>query len=243
VQVPLQKRLILALDTPDVDSALDLVRRTKTVVGTYKVGLELFTAAGPHILRLLKKEDVDLFLDLKLHDIPNTVAGAVRAAAQHDVALLTVHASGGAAMLAAAQAALSGQTTIPGSSTTRLLAVTALTSLAGKDLAAVGFSGSPDDVVRRLARLAHEAGLYGLVCSPDEAALVRAELGDDVAIVCPGIRSQDARSDDQSRTATAEEAMRNGADYVVVGRPIRSAPDPAAAAAKLLEEIERGLRS
>ncbi|HEY4222555.1 MAG TPA: orotidine-5'-phosphate decarboxylase, partial [Myxococcota bacterium] len=163
----------------------------------------------------------------------------------HDVSLLTVHASGGPSMLRKAQEALAGQTTVPGSSTTRLLAVTALTSLTGNDLEAVGFAGGPDAVVRRLARLAKDQGLFGLVCSPDEAALVRTEVGADMAIVCPGIRPKDAGAasgrDDQARTATAEEAMRAGADYVVVGRPIRSAPDPAAAAAKLLEEIERGL--
>lgn len=248
VDVPLQRRLILALDAPDLEGALDLVRRTRGVVGTYKVGLELFTAVGPAIFKTLGKEDAEVFLDLKLHDIPNTVAGAVRAAARHEVSLLTVHASGGPAMLKAAQEALSTQTAIPGHGITKLLAVTALTHLTGKELSAVGFSGGPDEVVARLVKVAHAMGLYGCVCSPEEAALVRKQTGPDFAIVCPGIRSKDAGSgslakDDQVRTASAFEAVRDGADYVVVGRPIRSAPDPAAAAVKLLEEIQQGLEA
>jgi orotidine-5'-phosphate decarboxylase len=248
IDVPLHRRLILALDTPDQESALDLVRRTRGTVGTFKVGLELFTATGPSIFKALKKEDAEIFLDLKLHDIPNTVAGAVRAAQQHGVSLLTVHASGGPSMLAAAQAALSGATAIPGMSGTNLLAVTALTSLTGKELEAVGFEGGPDVVVKRLASLASQAGLFGCVCSPEEASLVRAATRPDFAIVTPGIRAKDAGvgsvgKDDQARTATAFDAVKAGADYVVVGRPIRSAPDPAAAAAKLLEEIAAGLQA
>lgn len=245
VDLPLAKRLALALDTPDLDSALDLVRRTRGAVGTYKVGLELFTAVGPAILTALAKEDVDVFLDLKLHDIPNTVMGAVQAAARHEVALLTVHASGGPAMLKAAQSALAGKTMIPGAASTRLLAVTALTHLTGNELAAVGFHGGPDEVVVRLARLAADAGLFGVVCSPEEAALVRSACGPDLAIVCPGIRSKDAgpARDDQARTASAFEAVSSGADIVVVGRPIRSAPDPAEAAARLLDEIAQGLQA
>jgi orotidine-5'-phosphate decarboxylase len=241
MEIPLKSRLILALDVADADSALDLVRRTRDVVGTYKVGLELFCAAGPSILKQLRKEEVDVFLDLKLHDIPNTVAGAVRAVSSHGAALLTVHASGGPAMLAAAQSALAGQTVVPGGSMTRLLAVTALTNLSGKDLSDIGFAGSPDDVVLRLVGLAKQAGLFGCVCSPEEAARVRTAAGPGFAIVCPGIRGKDAPRDDQTRTATAAEAIRAGADYVVVGRPIRVAPDPARAAAEILDEIAGAL--
>jgi orotidine-5'-phosphate decarboxylase len=243
---PIHRRLILALDTPDLESALDLVRRTRGAVGTFQVGLELFTASGPQILRALKKEDAEIFLDLKLHDIPNTVAGAVRAAAQHGVDLLTVHAAGGPSMLAAAQAALSGATMIPGTLGTRLLAVTVLTSLNAAELEAVGFTGTPADIVGRLAELASGAGLFGCVCSPAEAALVRARTRPDFAIVCPGIRPSTpgaVAGDDQARTATAFEAVKAGADYIVVGRPIRSAPDPAAAAAGLLDEIAAGLQA
>lgn len=242
--VPLHRRLILALDTPDVESALDLVRRTRGAVGTFKVGLELFTAVGPQILKALKKEDAEVFLDLKLHDIPNTVAGAVRAAAQHGVDMLTVHASGGPSMLQAAQSALSGATMIPGTEGTRLLGVTALTSLNAIEVAAIGYQGAPDAVVRRLATLASDAGLFGCVCSPEEAALVRASTRKDFAIVCPGIRPKGAGArDDQARTATAFDAVKAGADYVVVGRPIRSAADPAAAAAALVDEIAAGLQA
>jgi orotidine-5'-phosphate decarboxylase len=134
---------------------------------------------------------------------------------------------------------------IPGGSVTRLLAVTVLTHLTGNDLGAVGFSGGPDDVVRRLARLTKDAGLFGVVCSPEEAALVRRACGPELAIVCPGIRARDAGPgrDDQARTASAFDAVRNGADIVVVGRPIRSAPDPAEAAARLLDEIAQGLQA
>lgn len=243
----LHRRLILALDTPDVESALDLVRRTRGVVGTFKVGLELFTSTGPQILKELKREDAGVFLDLKLHDIPNTVSGAVRAAAQHGVDLLTVHASGGPSMLAAAQSALSGATMLPGSAGTRLLAVTALTSLTSAELGAVGYLGAPDEVVERLAILASDAGLFGCVCSPEEASLVRACTRPDFAIVCPGIRPREGGGggarDDQARTATAFDAVRAGADYVVVGRPIRSAPDPAQAAARLIDEIAAGLQA
>ena len=242
----LAKRLVLALDTPDIDSALDLVRRTRGVVGTFKVGLELYTADGGAVLKALKRDEVDVFLDLKLHDIPNTVAGAVRAAMRHEVTLLTVHASGGPAMLAAAQTALLGQTLVPGGSTTKLLAVTALTHLTGNELQAIGMQGGSDEVVLRLAKLAQRAKLYGIVCSPMEAALVK-QSAPGLAIVCPGIRPAFATGgvarDDQARTASAFEAIKAGADYVVVGRPIRSAPDPAEAAAKTLEEIEQGLQA
>ena len=195
--IPLFRRLVLALDAPDQDGALDLVRRTRGIVGTFKVGLELFTAVGPSIFAKLRKEDADIFLDLKLHDIPNTVEQAVAAAARHDVSLLTVHASGGPSMLKAAQSALRGQTSIPGGAQLKLLAVTALTHLTGNELAAVGYQGSPDEVVQRLARLAHDAGLFGCVCSPEEAALVRAACGADFAIVTPGIRPKGAARDDQ----------------------------------------------
>jgi len=241
LSISLAKRLILALDVQDADTALDLVRRTRGAVGTYKIGLELFTAVGPSIVKQLRREEVDVFLDLKLHDIPNTVAGAVRSAARHEATLLSVHASGGAAMLTAAQGALSGQTTVPGGSSTQLLAVTALTSLSGRDLTAIGYAGSQDDVVKRLVGHARAAGLFGCVCSPEEARMVRDATGPDFAIVCPGIRPKDAPPDDQARTATAFEAITAGADYVVVGRPIRTAPDPAAAAARILEEIADAL--
>lgn len=243
MSIALTKRLILALDTPDVDSAIDLARRTRSVVGTFKVGLELYTAAGPAIVKELRRDEADVFLDLKLHDIPNTVAGAVRAAQRHEVTFLTVHASGGPSMLKAAQAALAGQTMVPGAESTKLLAVTALTSLSSDELGAIGLQGTSDDVVARLAKLARDAGLFGVVCSPREAALVK-KAAPSLSIVCPGIRgANDKGGDDQARTASAFDAVKAGADYVVVGRPIRSAPDPAEAAARIVEEIEQGLHA
>jgi orotidine-5'-phosphate decarboxylase len=244
---PVQRRLCLAVDTPDLDAAVDLVRRTKGVVGTVKVGLELWTAHGPAALARLRREDLEVFLDLKLHDIPNTVAAAVREAARHEVTWLTVHASGGTAMLRAAQEALSAQTTIPGLRSTQLLAVTVLTHLTSPELQAIGYAGDAETTALRLAQLAKAAGVAGVVCSPQEAGAVRAALGDSAVVVCPGIRPADAPlsalpSDDQRRTASAYEAVKAGADLVVVGRPVRTAPDPAAAASALLDEIVRGLQ-
>ena len=240
LDMKLHRRLVLAVDTPDKDAALDLVRRTRGVVGTFKIGLELFTAHGPAIFHAIRKEDAEIFLDLKLHDIPNTVAGAVREAARHEVALLTVHALGGSTMMRVAQEALSAQT-IPGGSQTQLLAVTVLTHHTPDDVTALGLSGTPDEVALRLAQSARDAGLFGCVCSPEEASNVRKKLGAGFAIVTPGIRAKDAPKGDQTRTATAYDAIRAGADYVVVGRPIRTAPDPVEAATRILDEIERGL--
>lgn len=240
--VPLQHRLILALDTSDATSALALVQRTRGTVGTYKVGLELFTAVGPSLMDAIRNDGARIFLDIKLHDIPNTVAGAVRAASRHGVDLLTVHALGGPAMLAAAQQAIEEV----GASRTRLLAVTVLTSMDGRALQCVGVDRLPDEMVVNLAALASRAGLHGCVCSPQEVSAVRRGTRAGFAIVTPGIRpaAQPAvAQDDQSRTATAYEAIRDGADYVVVGRPIRMAPDPAGAASRLLEEIAAGLEA
>lgn len=239
--IPLDKRLVLALDTPDRETALDLVRRTREYVGTYKVGLGLFTAAGPQILERLRREGADIFLDLKMHDIPSTVAAGVRAAAKHGVSLLTVHALGGPQMLQTAMAALSEQTAIPGQTVTRVLGVSVLTHHTGNELKALGLGDDPADVVMRLTKLCHDTGLDGCVCSPEEAKAVREATSDDFLIVCPGIRPEGAPLGDQARTATPFEAMRDGADYLVVGRPIRTAPDPGKVAAEILDEMQRGL--
>lgn len=241
--IPLDKRLILALDTPEREAAVDLVRRTQKVVTTYKVGLELYTALGPSFVEWLRRSGAEVFLDLKLHDIPNTVAGAVRQAAKLGASLLTVHALGGRAMLEAALGALKEQTVLPGQSVTRLLAVTILTHHTGRDLEALGLEGEPEAAVQRLVALASEAGVDGCVCSPEEIAPVREMAGEDFLIVCPGIRPAGAPLGDQARTATPFEAMQAGADYLVVGRPIRTAPDPERAAAEILEEMQRGLEA
>ena len=232
----LSRRLVLALDTPDVDAALALVRETQGIVGTFKVGLELFTAAGPTFVRALRDLKVDVFLDLKLHDIPNTVASAVREAVRHDVRLLTVHASGGPAMLRAAQEAVSG-------SQTDLLAVTVLTSLSPEETAAIGWPGAPADIAVRLAGLARDAGIAGCVCSPEEASTLRTVLGPEGLIVCPGIRAVGTGvRDDQTRVATARQAIASGADFVVVGRPIKNAKDQRGAAQAILDEIALGIQ-
>lgn len=243
IDIPLDKRLVLALDTPDRESALDLVRRTSEYVGTYKIGLGLFTAAGPQLLEKLRRDGADIFLDLKMHDIPSTVAAGVRAAAKHGVSLLTVHALGGPQMLQAAMSALSEQTAIPGQQLTRVLGVSVLTHHTGNELRAMGLGDDPAELVMRLVRLCHDSGLDGCVCSPEEAKAVREETGDGFLIVCPGIRPEGAPLGDQARTATPFEAMRDGADYIVVGRPIRTAPDPGKVAAEILEEMQRGLEA
>ncbi len=240
-EIALDKRLILAPDTPDVEAAHDLVKRTRGFVGTFKVGLELFTAGGPRAVERVRAEGADVFLDLKLHDIPNTVAGAVREVARLGVSLLTVHALGGAKMMAAAVEALSSQTSVPGHAPTRIIAVTVLTSMTGDDVRSIGLGGTAAEAAGKLASIARDAGVHGVVCSPEEARVVRQIGGPGFLVVCPGIRPKDAPLGDQARTATPLQAVQDGADYLVVGRPIRTAPDPGKVASEILAEIERGL--
>jgi orotidine-5'-phosphate decarboxylase len=208
--------------------------------GLFKVGLELFSAEGPALVRELVRLGAGVFLDLKFHDIPNTVRGAAREAARLGVTLLDVHASGGRPMM---QAALEGvREGASGPKAPLMLGVTILTSLAADDLAEIGWNDSPENSVIRLARLAHSAGLGGVVASPREAAAIRRALGPAFVIVTPGIRPATA-TDDQARVSTPEAAIRAGADYLVVGRPITQAPDPPAAAEAILDEIARALPS
>jgi orotidine-5'-phosphate decarboxylase len=192
-----------------------------------KVGLELFTAYGPAAVEAVRSFGLPIFLDLKLHDIPQTVESAARGVAKLGVQMTTVHASGGAEMVAAAKRGL-------GSSGTKLLAVTALTSFGPAELASVGL---PADTVPRLAKLAVDAGADGLVCSPREVAQLRELLGPKPLLVVPGIRPAGSAANDQRRTGTPAEAVRAGASYLVIGRPLRDAPDPAAAAAAIAAEI------
>lgn len=227
-------RLIVALDLPGLAEAEALVGRLAGVVTTFKVGAPLFTAAGPAAVAMVRKHGGRVFLDLKYHDIPASVAGAVREAARLGVALLTVHASGGSAMLrAAAEAAAAAAPAGP-----RVLAVTVLTSL---DRAALQRElGVPVAVaghVLHLAALARAAGVDGVVASPQEAARLRAALGPAALIVTPGVRPAGSPADDQARVATPAAARRAGADYLVVGRPVTAAADPVAAAAAILAEI------
>lgn len=224
--------LFVALDRPDLAGALDLARRLAGIVGGLKCGLELFVSEGPSAVRALAATGLPIFLDLKLHDIPATVAGAVRAAAGLGVELLTLHAAGGPAMLEAARAAAGDGPHRP-----RLLAVTVLTSLDGADLAETGIGAAPLEQALRLARLARRCGLDGVVCSPLEIGAIRAALGPDLLLVVPGIRPAGFPGADQKRVTTPAAALAQGADLLVVGRPITAAPDPAAAARAIAREL------
>jgi len=224
-------RLVVALDVPTAEQARELVRRLSGSVGMFKVGHQLFTAAGPELVRGLVATGEKVFLDLKYHDIPNTVAGAVAQACRLGVALVDVHALGGRAMMEAAVGAMPAMGT-------RLLAITVLTSQDDRSLGEVGVGGDVGAAVRRLALLAQEARVDGVVASPHEVALIREACGRDFLIVTPGIRPAGARAGDQSRAASPAAALRSGADYLVVGRPITEAPDPRAAAAAILGEME-----
>ena len=227
----LQDRLAVALDVPDARQALELVASLEGTCRWFKVGMELYYAAGNAFIETLRNQDFQVFLDLKLHDIPNTVAGAVRSVTSAGASLLTVHASGGPTMMAAAVEAASA----PGSP--RLLAVTVLTSMDAFELSAVGVSESTIDQVLLLARLANSVGIDGLVCSPEEVATLRAETDPDTLLVIPGIRPAGSDVGDQKRIATPGDAIALGASMLVVGRPITRSANPAAAAKAILEEI------
>ncbi|MFO8072116.1 MAG: orotidine-5'-phosphate decarboxylase [Polyangia bacterium] len=226
-------RLILALDVPDLGAAQSLLERLRGGIGLVKIGLELYTAAGPAAVELARDLGCEVFLDLKLHDIPNTVAGAVRSARELGVSMLTVHAAGGGEMLRRAREAAGDEL--------QLLAVTLLTSLDEADLASAALLGPPRETVRRRAELAASSGCGGVVCSPREVRLVRSAVGAGTAIVTPGIRPSGSAAGDQKRAATPRSAISDGADFLVVGRPIREAPDPLAAAEAVRDEIAAAL--
>ncbi len=217
--------IFVALDTPDLDTAIGLARLVLPYVGGFKLGLEFYSAQGQKGVRRMAEYGLPLFLDLKLHDIPNTVAGAIRALAELDVDFMTLHASGGAAMMRAAADAAGGKV--------KLLGVTVLTSLDEADLEQVGQSGPVEPQVERLALLARENGLQGVICAPSEIMRVRALAPLGFTLMVPGIRPGSAIADDQKRSLTPAEAMGAGADYVVIGRPITRAPNPAQAAAAI----------
>jgi len=222
-------RILAALDFPDAAAALSMAGTLRGRVGGFKIGKQLFTAEGPALVRQLTSGGDRVFLDLKFHDIPNTVAGAVSSAAALGVWMVNVHASGGRAMMTAAREAAEAAARHSGSRTL-VIGVTVLTSLDAAALRETGVDAEPADHVVRLARLAREAGLDGVVCSPQEIALVRQACGADFLIVTPGIRGAGDAKGDQVRTATPAGAIRAGADYLVIGRPITAAADPAAAA-------------
>lgn len=223
--------IAVALDAPDAETAALWARAVTPHVAVVKVGLELFCRTGPSIVDSVRGgSGADLFLDLKLHDIPNTVGGAVRSVARLRPRYLTVHASGGADMVRAAVDAADGAT---------IAAVTVLTSLSAEGLDAVGLAGPPLDAVRRLASLAVGAGAGALVCSPQEVAAVRSEVGPGVVLITPGVRPAGADVQDQARVATPEQALADGADLLVIGRPITGAADPGAAAASIAASLPR----
>jgi orotidine-5'-phosphate decarboxylase len=226
-------KLILALDVDRADQALALVRLLRPYLRLFKVGNQLFTREGPAIVKALRAEGAEIFLDQKWHDIPQTVAHAVSAAVALEVRYVTVHASGGLEMLQAAQAAVKG-------SRTEILAVTVLTSLDDGALRQIGFDRTAGEQVVRLARLAVLAGVQGLVCSPHEIALLRQQIQEPIKLVTPGVRSAKDGLQDQKRTLAAAEALQLGANHLVIGRPITKAADPVAATHALLAECALG---
>ena len=231
--VQMQAPVAVALDAPDIDVAAHWATLVTPYVSTVKIGLELYLRYGPTVVATVRGgSGVQVFLDLKLHDIPNTVAGAARAVAKLRPEILTVHAAGGADMIKAA---------VQAAPETLVAGVTLLTSIGDKDLAELGVGGSVSDAVRRMASIAVSAGARGLVCSPQEVAAVRAEVGPDILLITPGIRPSGVTSDDQARIATPVEALKAGADLLVIGRPITRAPDPGAAAAAIAMSLRRAI--
>jgi len=227
-------RLIVVLDYPDLNSALAMAESLDSALCRVKVGKELFTRAGPQVLDSLKSLGFDIFLDLKYHDIPNTVAQAVQAAAEAGVWMINVHASGGPRMMSAARDMLDR---FPPESRPLLVAVTVLTSMGQQELNALGVSGSLEDQVIRLAILAKKSGMDGVVCSALEAGKIKQVCGSEFVTVTPGIRPAGSETNDQTRIMTPSEAIRSGADYLVVGRPITEAREPMKVVKKILEEI------
>ena len=226
-----REELIVALDFPTAAAALEAVDRLEGLVQWFKIGLELYLAEGNRVVEQIRDRGFSVFLDLKLHDIPNTVAGAVRSAAKTGAGMLTVHAAGGPAMLSAAQEAASATPSAP-----KLLAVTVLTSMDQAQLAATGVIRQPGEQALLLAKMAYEVGIRGFVASAEEVSGLR-EVHPDSTLVIPGIRPAGSAIGDQKRIATPASAIAAGADYLVVGRPITQAPDPAAAAQAILDEI------
>jgi orotidine-5'-phosphate decarboxylase len=233
--------LIVALDFDSLTTAVKFAKQVADLVGMFKIGSQLFTSAGPEAVRQVAQLGAGIFLDLKFHDIPNTVAGAVlSSAAMPAVQLVNVHALGGMAMMRAASQAVSAGVPM-GADRTRLLAVTVLTSMDQKAIREVGIAGPPKLRVVKLAKLAQQSGVDGVVASVQEAKAIRKACGREFLIVTPGVRPKDlsvgSKKDDQSRTATPREAIKAGADFIVVGRPILAAADPRVAAQEIVEEI------
>ncbi len=229
--------IIAALDVPNAEQALQLVQALAPVVGAFKIGKELFVAAGPDIVKRVRATGASVFLDLKFHDIPNTVAKAVAAATKLDVQMLTIHTSGGAEMMRAAEKSAADTAKSLNRTAPLILGVTVLTSSTAETLAAIGCEADTEKQVLRLAQLAMQAGLRGLVCSPVEIAALRTVLPPHIQLVTPGIRTGAEKADDQKRTLSPREAMQAGASWLVIGRPIYAADNPRAAAEKILNSL------
>lgn len=239
--MPARDQLIVALDVKSADAGARLAEKLRDRVGMFKVGFEAFTAEGPLLARYLVASGQKVFLDLKFHDIPNTVKSAAREAARLGASIFNVHATGGSAMM---QAALEGaREAASGRLRPLVIAVTMLTSLSGRDLEEIGIAGGPDEEVVRLAKLAQAAGLDGVVASAKEIIAIRKACGPNFVIVTPGIRPASSAADDQARVATPSAAIQAGANFLVVGRPITQAADPAAAAEAIVGEMEAALTS
>ena len=236
-----RNRLLCAIDTVELDTAVSLANVLGDVVGGVKLGLEFFTSHGAEGVAGVAESGLPIFLDLKYYDIPNTVAGAIRASVGLNPFMISVHVGGGPAMLRAAMAASFRVADRVGGRRPLVVGITVLTSFDDDDIEAVGMKGPLLDQVRRLAGLAQENGLDGVVASADEIADLREQCGDDFVIVVPGIRPAWSSADDQKRIVTPGEAVRRGADYLVVGRPITRADDPAAAAGRIVEDVSGGI--
>ena len=234
----MQNPIIVALDVPTAEQAVSLAQQVAPAVGAFKIGSELFTAAGPEIVRRIRTTGASVFLDLKFHDIPNTVAKAVASAVRLDVQMLTIHTGGGLAMMRAAEESAQKSAAQAGLNAPLVLGVTVLTSMESDDLAGVGVAGGVGQQVERLAQLAARAGLRGLVCSPLEVAGLRQSLPAQMRFVTPGIRTSDDAAGDQKRTLNAKEALDAGANWLVIGRPIYASPNPREAAERIRNTLQ-----
>tara|TARA_Y100000746_G_scaffold118102_1_gene101055 strand:- start:96 stop:821 length:726 start_codon:yes stop_codon:yes gene_type:complete len=235
--------IIVALDVPKANEALELAEELGPFVGAFKIGKQLFVSEGPDVVRKLKAKGAQIFLDLKFHDIPNTVAKAVQSAIDMGVDMLTVHTAGGSEMLVAAENASNEKAKILGIDSPLILGVTVLTSMDDANLEELGIQEGTQGQVLRLAKLAASSGLRGLVCSPQEIKPLREELGEEIQLITPGIRAVSNPADDQKRTMSPAEAIKIGASWLVIGRPITLAANPRAAAIDILNSIDPELVS
>ncbi|HCS63235.1 MAG TPA: orotidine-5'-phosphate decarboxylase [Cellvibrio sp.] len=226
-------RIVVAMDFDNADQCLAMAKRLSPLDCRLKVGKELFTACGPKIVEQLMEQGFEIFLDLKFHDIPNTTSKAVKAAAELGVWMVNIHASGGERMMIAAREVLARRT----GKSPLLIAVTVLTSMEAGDLSGVGIECSPEEQVMKLARLTHRCGLDGIVCSAQEAPLMRTQFGNEFCLVTPGIRLDNSPADDQRRTLTPAAAIAAGSSYLVIGRPITKSPDPAATCKSIIQTL------